>query len=286
MTPANEQFLSRFGALTDEEWLETLIKSTRERTVDGVLFPSFPDAGLQLAFVGSSGEDALREAFLFYRASKDYAAKLGIPTDRTARVLDFGCGWGRIYRFFLRDLIISNLVGVDVDQDCVDLCRRCIPMGRFEKCDFMPPLASAADASFDWIYAYSVFSHLSEETASAWVNEFARILRPGGMLICTTLKGGHISVWESLMASGGKHWEEALEAAGFSGRKFRSDFEVGKFLYCGIGGGGVRSADYYGEAIISPAYVRRAWAPQFELHDYVSADDRGPQAIIVAKRLK
>ena len=281
----NEEFLSRFGALTDEQWLAILLRSTEERTVDGVVFPSFPDADLQRRFVGASGAEAIREAFLFYTEIKRYAAKLRIPIDRNTRVLDFGCGWGRFYRLFLRDLAVANLLGIDVDQDCVDLCRSAIPMGRFEKCDVKPPLAPAAKASYDLIYAYSVFSHLAEETAFAWVQEFARILRPGGMLIVTTLKRAHVDVWERMMQSGGAHWKAALEAAGFSRRRFHSDFDSGKFLYCGIGGGGVRSADYYGEAIIPPGYVRHSWAPELQLYDYVSEDNRGPQAFIVAKRV-
>jgi hypothetical protein len=104
------------------------------------------------------------------------------------------------------------------------------------------------------------------------------------MLIVTTLKQAHINVWERMMGSGGAQWQAALRTAGFSGPKFRLDFEAGEFLYCGIGGGGVRTADYYGEAIIPPGYVLRSWAPEFQLHDYVSHDKRGPQAIIVAIR--
>ena len=218
----NERFLSSFGALPDEQWLAALLRSTEERIVDGVMFPSFPDAALQFRFVGASGEEALRKAFVFYTEIKRYATMLRIPIDRNTRVLDFGCGWGRFYRFFLKDVAVANLLGVDVDQECIDLCRSTIPMGRFEKCDVRPSLASAAKASFDLIYAYSVLSHLSEETALAWTKEFARVLRPCGMLIVTTLKQAHIDVWDRKMQSGGVHWQAALETAGFSGPKFRS----------------------------------------------------------------
>jgi SAM-dependent methyltransferase len=280
----NEEFLSRFGAVSDKHWHAALLRSTEERLVDGLAFPSFPDDALQRRFVGASGKEALEEAFLFYMEIKRYAAKLQIPINRNTRVLDFGCGWGRLYRYFLKDIAVANLLGIDVDQDCVDLCRSTIPMGRFEKCNAKPPFAPAGDQSFDLVYAYSVFSHLSEETSLAWAGEFARILRPGGMLIVTTLKQAHINVWERMMQSGGAHWEAALRAAGFSVSQSRSNFDAGKFLYCGIGGGGVRSADYYGEAIVPPDYVRRSWAPGLQLYDYVSEDNRGPQAFIVARK--
>ena len=52
-------------------------------------------------------------------------------------------------------------------------------MGNFEQSAVEPPLRFA-DGSFDIVYAYSVFSHLSERVQLRWVEEFARILRPGG----------------------------------------------------------------------------------------------------------
>lgn len=280
----NEEFLRRFGTLSDEQWIAKLVRSTKEPLVDGVAFPSFPDGSLQRSFVGADGEEALREAFVFYQEIKSFAAKLQIPIDRYTRALDFGCGWGRIYRFFLRELRTENLLGVDVDPGCIELCRRTIPVGRFEQCGSLPPLA-ASDSSVDLIYAYSVFSHLSEGTALAWVREFRRILRTGGMLIATTLKRAHIDVWEGLSQSGKGGWRNILRAADFSASRFRADFEAGKFLYCATGGGkAVLSADFYGEAIIPPVYVLRSWPSEFQLYDYVSENMRGPQAIIVVRK--
>jgi hypothetical protein len=63
----NEEFLRRFGALSDEQWVAKLFRSTKERLVDGVAFPSFPDGSLQRSFVGADGEEALREAYVFYQ---------------------------------------------------------------------------------------------------------------------------------------------------------------------------------------------------------------------------
>lgn len=62
--------------------------------MDGVAFPSFPDRSLQRSFVGADGEEALREAYIFYQEIKSFAAKLQIPIGRDTRALDFGCGWG------------------------------------------------------------------------------------------------------------------------------------------------------------------------------------------------
>jgi SAM-dependent methyltransferase len=41
------------------------------------------------------------------------------------------------------------------------------------------------DQSFDFIYALSIFTHLTEPLQSFWVEELGRVLRPGGHLLLT-----------------------------------------------------------------------------------------------------
>src|SRR5947208_884804 len=48
-----------------------------------------------------------------------------------------------------------------------------------------PPLAFD-DASFDLVYALSVFTHLTGDLQVAWRDELRRVLRPGGRLLITT----------------------------------------------------------------------------------------------------
>lgn len=40
-------FLRRFGGLADAQWLQLLIRSCPEPTIEGVEFPSFPAPSLQ-----------------------------------------------------------------------------------------------------------------------------------------------------------------------------------------------------------------------------------------------
>jgi SAM-dependent methyltransferase len=44
-----------------------------------------------------------------------------------------------------------------------------------------PPLPYAGDA-FDFVYVYSVFTHLSVDLARRWMDELARIIKPGGLM--------------------------------------------------------------------------------------------------------
>jgi SAM-dependent methyltransferase len=273
-------FVARFGQLDDDQWLQMLIRSCAEPIIDGMQFPAFPDLKFQESFVGASGPVALQEAFVFYQDVKHFANKLGMKMERGRRVLDFGCGWGRNYRFFLKDLSPSTLIGVDVDAQCVQLCQEHFPVGNFEVCEATAPLRFG-DETFDVVYAYSVFSHLSETVQLGWVREFSRLLRPGGMLIVTTLKAAHLDVWNHVRTTA-DHWKEALPDFDLEG--MRLAFQSGEFLFCPIGGSGVRTPEFFGEAIISPVYALRAWSPALRLVDYVDDPVGRPQALLVAQK--
>ena len=39
----------------------------------------------------------------------------------------------------------------------------------------------------------------------------------------------------------------------------RAAYEAGDAAYAGVGGGGVRTSDYYGWAAIPPEFIQRAW---------------------------
>jgi len=66
----------------------------------------------------------------------------------------------------------------------------------------LPPVEFPA-GFFDIIYAYSVFSHLNEDTHLKWIEEFSRILKAGGLLLVTTQARRFIDFCESLPASDG-----------------------------------------------------------------------------------
>lgn len=112
-------------------------------------------------------------------------------TRRTGRAypdwLDFGCGCGRLARYVARLPEVGHLEGVDVDEDLVGWAARALPeSGRFASMRPDPPLAFG-DGAFDVVYAISIFTHYTEAEQLAWLDELRRVLRPGGLLIATTI---------------------------------------------------------------------------------------------------
>jgi SAM-dependent methyltransferase len=110
-------------------------------------------------------------------------ARRGTSLETRRAILDFGCGCGRVIRR-LRPLEAS-LAGSDLNADAVAWCSASLPFARFAANGLAPPLPFDDD-EFDLVYALSVFTHLPEELGHAWIEELARVLRPGGLLALST----------------------------------------------------------------------------------------------------
>lgn len=107
----------------------------------------------------------------------------GTTIDEMGRLLDFGCGCGRVIRHW-KGLPASEVYGCDYNSRPIEWDRRNLAFAHFETNQAMPPLPFS-DAHFDLIYALSVFTHLTEEAQRAWVAELSRVLRPGAYLLLT-----------------------------------------------------------------------------------------------------
>src|SRR5262245_47581476 len=275
---------ARFSTLTDQEWLGLLIRSVDEPVIDGVRMPGFPDAITQRSTVGSVGAQPLQEVFGFFTAVKAYGKQLGRPLQVDTRILDFGCGWGRILRFFLRDCLAANLHGIDVDPGLVEICRKTMNYGSFDVVDPLPP-TRVPNESFDFVVGYSVFSHLAEHASLAWVEELARVLKPGGVMVVTTEPRGFIELCRSLR---GQHhefaWHQALANSFVDTEAAYRAYDAGEYLYAPTGGGSYRPADFYGEALIPEGYVRARWTKFLRFVDFVSDPQRFTQALIVMQK--
>ena len=99
-------------------------------------------------------------------------------------ILDFGCGVGRVaLPFFFKYKKPS--VCADVDEAVIQYLKEVIPGANPVQTDYNPPLPFK-DASFDCIYAISVWTHLPPAAADAWLKEMTRLLRPKGVALLTT----------------------------------------------------------------------------------------------------
>lgn len=110
--------------------------------------------------------------------------RAGTRLDPAMRVLDFGCGHGRMLRWLPEPRGTGAAWGVDVDAARIAWARANLsPPFRFATTSALPHLPFA-DRSFDLVYAGSTIPHLAE-LADSWVLELARVTRPGGLMYLT-----------------------------------------------------------------------------------------------------
>lgn len=118
----------------------------------------------------------------------DTLKECGVGTGEFEAILDFGCGAGRAIRqfpFLEPPLEKAKIFGSDINAEQVEWCRRNLPFAEFQVNSPYPPLRYA-DEKFDFIYTFSVFTHLPEASQRAWLAELRRVLKPDGCLLVTT----------------------------------------------------------------------------------------------------
>ncbi len=97
------------------------------------------------------------------------------------KVLDFGCGLGRVMVPMLSKAPQAEFTGFDIDPMMLDWCGHLL---RDARCHFVSSTLDLPDNEYDGIYVISVFTHLDVTTAF-WLAEIQRILAPGGKAFIT-----------------------------------------------------------------------------------------------------
>ncbi len=98
------------------------------------------------------------------------------------RILDVGCGNGRLYQMF-QDLSITY-TGVDQSEGLITLAREKFPSGQFDIAEMT--CLPYPDQSFDIVYCIAAFQHMpTRETRLKALAEMKRLLVLGGYIILT-----------------------------------------------------------------------------------------------------
>jgi SAM-dependent methyltransferase len=266
------------GALSDDEWLRVLHRSIQDRYYRRVRLPGFPTDELQNRSVGSAGEHALTEASIFYAFVKAACQRHDAPISARTRILDFGLGWGRIVRFFMKET--SHLFGVDTDEEMLATCRDTDCPASVSKID---PLGSLPyhSGSFDVVYAYSVFTHLPADVQDRWLAEIKRVLRPGGMFVATVEPPRFIDTFLStdLTKADIHPWHRAMATTIQANPSLKETLAAQGFVYIP----GHDRPESYGDSVSAPSYVRSHWSEFFEVLDYLDDPERFWQAVVTAR---
>jgi SAM-dependent methyltransferase len=126
-------------------------------------------------------------------------------------VVELGCGCGRIAYPLTGDWFEGSYVGVDIDQEMIEYCRKHFSKKRFsfvlsghESETYSPGarVTKKNDAKYfigeaeskDFIYSISLYSHLLERELDEYLRESFRLLRQGGLMYLTFFCIEHVKL--------------------------------------------------------------------------------------------
>lgn len=136
-------------------------------------------------------------------------AASGFPRGREL-ALDFGCGAGRLTRALAGHF--GRVIGVDVSASMVATARELnadVANVEFRE-NASPRIEDVADASVDFVFSHITLQHIPTALAAGYVDEFLRILAPGGVAVFQFVAGSDESLRGRLFGVASNRWLNPL----------------------------------------------------------------------------
>ncbi len=256
-TPRDEAW-KLFRELGDDLWAVLLTREYDLYPNIRALLPGAPEPDLQWMWNGATGLELLGQSKSFYARVRELNQRHGrVPLDE-ARVLDFGCGWGRLTRFFARDAMPGRLFGCDPTPEILEICAETGVPGDLRRTDFVPQSLPFTD--LDLIFSFSVFTHISEAAHRACLEAIHESLAPGGIAVITVRPPAYLD-HDPLMEPARRELSDD-----FATRELKEPRYL--FVPHPIEDGHPQYDEgemTYGDTVISLPYIEQNWTDLFEI---------------------
>ena len=103
------------------------------------------------------------------------------PKEKTARILDLGCGHGTLIHFALK-AGYSNIQGVDVSPQQIRLAHK-LGISKVQQGDLVETLKTIPPASLDAVVTFDVIEHFTKDELIELVDSINEVLKRGGRWI-------------------------------------------------------------------------------------------------------
>jgi 2-polyprenyl-3-methyl-5-hydroxy-6-metoxy-1,4-benzoquinol methylase len=133
------------------------------------------------------GEDAVRAAL---KKAFDHEIAGDLPHDKTAAILDAGCGEGGLLDY-LRTRGYGDLSGFDLSPQNVALCHG-LGLAFVRQADLLELVDKPAEKTFDLIFAFDVIEHIEKARAADAIEALRLRLKPGGALLVRMPNMGYL----------------------------------------------------------------------------------------------
>jgi SAM-dependent methyltransferase len=168
-------------------------------------------------------------------------------------VLDFGCGSGRVLGSL--DFGRAEVSACDIGEGVAAFARAAFPRVRVFHSGLKPPLPFEP-GEFDLIYSFSVFSHLDQDIEAIWLEELARVGKPGAAYLLTV--HGDWFIEATLPPAE----QAAVTKEGFISKKVHSR-----------NGDALDFPEYYESTYHTSKYIYDNWSNRFEIVSIIKGND-------------
>ncbi len=184
--------MQRAGYFADHahyaDWFDDQPHAGNDHSAELDVFGDLDEFTEEVVFPGSYSDDLER---LIKRTEPLWFPRL-FPISNTGTALDVGCGFGRSLDWMHR--VFDRVIGVDISEHAIELAgRRLAEVDNVElhvgEGDGLPP--AIAEHSVDFIFSFNVFEHIPRPFTKRYLEDFRRVLKPGGMAVFNLLSGSH-----------------------------------------------------------------------------------------------
>lgn len=205
----------------------------------------------------------------------DTLAEAGHSLAECERVLDFGCSSGRVLSVLAAAFPQLQLLGCDPNAGAIAWAAEHLPSAELFVSPQHPPL-DLAEGSLDLVYAISIWSHFAPDLGRDWFAEMHRLLRPNGLLLCTT--HGFAALHHYL--AGGERASEQVDQ--ILAELYRTGvwyaYEFGE-----SGDWGVKDPEW-GTSFLSPEWLLTELCPRFRVLAFAPGRNQGNQDVYLLQR--
>jgi len=147
--------------------------------------PVYPNAEVQRAWAGNSDVLLAQQTALFSRLLSDFSRRFRHQALESARILDYGCGWGRLLRQMLYFSDPDSLFGLDPWDKSLEQCSLLRVPGTILPVPYRPCALPDAITSIDLAFSFSIFTHIGEANASEILRCVRAVAAPNGLFVVT-----------------------------------------------------------------------------------------------------
>lgn len=206
--------------------------------------PPMTSKEVTIAWTGAEGTVLLDQAMSFVRACSDKYAEITGVSLKNKSILDFGCGYGRYLRLF--KYYSDEVYGVDAWDASLEHSRNAGFERDVKKVDEVPQFIPFF-REFDFIFSFSVFTHLSMTSTIAALKALRKAAKPGAVLVITIRP---IEFWNACVY-GGTHLSLSEEEAA----QFVAQHDSSGFAYIPNGSDLPPDQVHYGDTSLSLAWL-------------------------------